>query len=309
MGRPINLEFQEVPECSACGQTGCASAERAAAYGQIITYVCCTNCGLVRMNPRPTGAGMDRFYSHFYMSPDGRDVAANCEKQRSFARFLVYVLATNVRLDRIVRILDVGCGFGATLETIRAAVERYHSEVALFGIEPSEDARRIAQETAGVELIGRHAQDLAGCNVKFDLIILSHVLEHMTDPVDVLKLLATKLSPDGHILLEVPNYYGHQSVDLGHNFLFTPTSLTNVCRAAGVAPVVLYATDHVSEDRPFYLTALLRGSNGAASVPERESVEMVVRERSNALRRWSSARPRMSKVDRVRLAFARLTRF
>ena len=41
---------------------------------------------------------------------------------------------------------------------------------------------------------------------KFDLIILSHSLEHLIDPVKDLKLLSSKLSETGKIIVQIPDY-------------------------------------------------------------------------------------------------------
>jgi len=42
-------------------------------------------------------------------------------------------------------------------------------------------------------------------NIKFDTIIMSHVLEHIADPVFILKKIKRWLAPDGILLVSVPN--------------------------------------------------------------------------------------------------------
>lgn len=53
---------------------------------------------------------------------------------------------------------------------------------------------------------------------KFDTIIMSHVLEHVTNPAEILKLAKTWLSPSGRIIVVVPNadsLHRHLGVKLG----------------------------------------------------------------------------------------------
>src|SRR5262249_4513900 len=61
---------------------------------------------------------------------------------------------------------------------------------------------------------------------RFDVISLSHVLEHLPDPVDYLfKLGVGFLKPGGRIYVEVPNLLAHTSFEPGHLYSFTVDTL------------------------------------------------------------------------------------
>jgi 2-polyprenyl-3-methyl-5-hydroxy-6-metoxy-1,4-benzoquinol methylase len=101
------------------------------------------------------------------------------------------------------RLLDIGCGAG---DNAALAKSRY-SECDVFGITHS---------TAEAELAQRHMvrcwvfdierklpDDLA--NQTFDVLIFSHVLEHLREPAVVLARFSRLLCSGGQVLIAVPN--------------------------------------------------------------------------------------------------------
>ncbi len=94
----------------------------------------------------------------------------------------------------------------------------------------------------------------------FDLVSMAHVLEHIPDPVAYLEKLRTDLlSPEGYLLLEVPNLYAHDCFEVAHLVSFSPNTLRQTVRKAGFE--VLAFKQHGqprSEVIPLYLTLLAR---------------------------------------------------
>ena len=263
----VPIEFEPSPACFVCGGTASETLERYWAMRHVLRYVACTGCGLVRMNPRPKPESLDHFYAHTYLSSGSRDIPKRRAKQEDFARFLVYVLASHVEMASIKRLMDVGCAYGDTIRLIKVAIAAQGGNgVEAFAVEPSEDARKIASPVC--TLIGRTIADIPQNNGRYDVIVLSHVLEHMVDPVGTLELLREQLSESGRIVLEVPNLYAHPSVDIVHNFLFTPISLRNVAARSGLAVDAIYETDHSSTSRPLYITAVLKPHMALPVTPE-----------------------------------------
>jgi SAM-dependent methyltransferase len=99
------------------------------------------------------------------------------------------------------RLLDVGCGSGQLLEVYRTLGWR------VCGIEPSPSACAACREKELHVHQGTvfdapfHAQ-------QFDMILLSHVIEHVLDPVAVLRRVAEFLAPQGRIIVTTPNMRG-----------------------------------------------------------------------------------------------------
>ena len=133
-----------------------------------------------------------------------------------------------------------------------------------------------------VTILGSTVEDLAGYNndATFDLIILSHVLEHFTDPVASLAVIADKMTQDSFLYIEVPNFYGHPSVQYAHNYCFTEASLRNCLAAAQLKPVKV---DLFWQSRifPMHITCLARkDANTALSAQTcRETVDEIARQR------------------------------
>ena len=97
-------------------------------------------------------------------------------------------------------ILDVGCGYGSHL---RLAADR---DWKCFGIEPSAHARGVAQQRHGSRLtIVERAEDLLP--LRFDLIIMFEVIEHLLDPYKLFFTLFGRIAiaPDTLVVISTPN--------------------------------------------------------------------------------------------------------
>lgn len=104
------------------------------------------------------------------------------------------------------RILDVGCGVGNMLELVRRGSEAYF----LVGADIDQHCLDLATARVRIDRtihIG-DVLDLVDPAVeagKFDVIVMSHVLEHVFRPYDTVKALMSLLKPGGHLILAVPN--------------------------------------------------------------------------------------------------------
>jgi SAM-dependent methyltransferase len=104
----------------------------------------------------------------------------------------------NVRKPRI---MDIGCG---RCEFIRAAKEQLGAEVIGLDMDPVcvDFAKRFGSTFQGElsEVFAANANDLIG---SVDLVVSSHTLEHMRDPIDAVEIM--KKITRRHILLALPN--------------------------------------------------------------------------------------------------------
>lgn len=100
------------------------------------------------------------------------------------------------------RVLDVGCGTGATARSLRA-----RGAELLVGVEPMPAAAAAAREVFDALHEGR-IEDVIGSGVltgPFDCILLYDVLEHLVDPAAVLDALRPLAAPGGRVHISVPN--------------------------------------------------------------------------------------------------------
>jgi SAM-dependent methyltransferase len=103
------------------------------------------------------------------------------------------------------RVLDVGCGGGAT----GAELKRRYPGATVTGIEPVAAAAQRAQSRID-RVICANAESLdfaaaALTDSAFDLIVVADVLEHMYDPWRMLERLRALLASGGRILASIPN--------------------------------------------------------------------------------------------------------
>ena len=103
------------------------------------------------------------------------------------------------------RVLELGCGCGANLVELRA---RYPA-CETWGVERHQAAAERARGRPGIDrLIVGDALDPGVTDLEpgsFDLIVLSHVLEHFAEPDEVLERCRLWLRPGGQILVALPN--------------------------------------------------------------------------------------------------------
>jgi 2-polyprenyl-3-methyl-5-hydroxy-6-metoxy-1,4-benzoquinol methylase len=108
--------------------------------------------------------------------------------------------------ERMNRVLEIGCGAGATLKWIRGQ----RSVGYAVGIEMFAEVAKHA-ETIFDELLVGNVETMEFPETGFDVIIALDVLEHLVDPWSVVKRLHGVLAPGGVIIASIPNI-GHYSV-------------------------------------------------------------------------------------------------
>lgn len=106
-------------------------------------------------------------------------------------------------LSGCTRLLDVGCGAGDNARLVKA---RYPG-CRIYGITHSRSEAEIAAKCMEhcwvFDLEDSPPADLS--RQTFDVLVFSHILEHLRDPAALLSRFASLLSEGGQILIAVPN--------------------------------------------------------------------------------------------------------
>ena len=97
------------------------------------------------------------------------------------------------------RMLDLGCGDGTVLWLAREDGWQVH------GVELFPEHATLVRETLGFEVDASDIAAYQGVNEAWDCVVLTHVLEHLPDPVGALKKIRALLKPGGIAVLEFPN--------------------------------------------------------------------------------------------------------
>src|SRR5262245_48225932 len=101
------------------------------------------------------------------------------------------------------RVLEIGCGTGATLAALKKKGARH-----LVGVEINDAAAAEARARGVIDevLVGDAHSHLAGFkDASFDLVVASHVLEHLVDPWATAKEIHRVLAPNGKLIGAIPN--------------------------------------------------------------------------------------------------------
>jgi SAM-dependent methyltransferase len=139
------------------------------------------------------------------------------------------------------RALDVGCGTGGVLATLR-------SRWQVFGTDVSRMALAHAQRRGLVGLAGATAERLPFRRGSFALVSALDVVEHADDDRAVLAEMRAVLADDGALLVSVPAFpalWSAHDEALGHRRRYTPRTLREAIEGAGFSVVRMTYTNAV----------------------------------------------------------------
>lgn len=229
----------------------------------------CPECQLVWLNPKPTPGDVWKLYAQYFthqtLDKAPKKALAGLLKsakasilRSSFGyktegsnRIMGSVLSWIGPLREIAgggvlwveagekgRLLDVGCGNGSFLVQMR----QLGWEVA--GVEPDGEAVSIARERSGLEVFQGCLEEAKYPDGCFDAITMNHVIEHVPDPIGLLKEGCRVLRPGGKLVVLTPNIKSLGRRMFGgawlhwdpprHLFLFSPQALRASAERAGL---------------------------------------------------------------------------
>ncbi len=229
--------------CPLCHADRTSVVAMIADYTVPLTNVICLDCGLVFIHPSPDAKTLRRYYSTEFIQ--SRHQIASVEEARERARrkgsankYSIEGLRDGLSVSS--RVLEIGCSYGFLLQALKEATG-CHVE----GVEPSAVSGAFAREEFGIPLLSGTVEEYLAMPkpAPFDLIIVYHVLEHLADPVSVLKALRDRLAKNGRLYVCVPDVTYLQEppesfFQVPHLMSFSPWTLRRVLANAGMKIVV-----------------------------------------------------------------------
>ena len=235
--------FEAVPTCL-CGesqQIPLASQDR---FGIPVEIVGCPRCGLIRTAKRLAADQLADFYQDDY---HGLHMGVDKPNPRTvlFRRGQGEAVFRSVRpyLQRgEITVAEVGAGAGSVLREFAAAAAAAGSRCQLVGCEYSPAFVEVGR-SLGLDLRLGGIERLADIGQP-DVVILSHVLEHLPDPPADLSRIDSLLRPTSVLYVEVPgilsihekpeyDYTWQAYLTLAHTYHFTLRTLTDLMRRSG----------------------------------------------------------------------------
>lgn len=205
LNKSVANNISSCPACGSAVQKPWLSKEIA---GVKFNLDKCCACGTGYVNPQPSAASLKSFYAcrgHGSKSLTSFDevMASEVEFPNSTVDAQRMVTYAKELLgpcqEGTAKALDIGSGYGFFSQ---AALEQGFQVIA---VNPASAENRIFKQLNGFEPIPLFFEEVDFGTEKFDLVILSQVLEHLLDPFQVLVKVRNLIKPDGVIAIAVPN--------------------------------------------------------------------------------------------------------
>lgn len=174
----------------------------------------CTHCRFVRLDPQPKGEGLAKYYpSKEYYSYSSDDIPGIFGRMRKYLISHLYrptILSKIIELIAKVpamptglkpgKILDIGCGSGDTIAQLKSI------GWDVYGLDIDENAISVAHKRGLKNVsLGGYKEISKYPDNSFDVVRMYHVIEHLDNPTQCLKLIYRKLKPGGEVIIGTPN--------------------------------------------------------------------------------------------------------
>ena len=265
----------------------------------------CEDCGLAFANPGHEAAALESLYDEDGLWGASRqNTAPPSDPSSSSIARLFGAIANDLNVltpPPEAAVLDIGCGDGGLLNGLQRLGWR------TYGIEP---AIKIA--------FRRHVElTEVPARAQFRLIVLRHVLEHLRDPLDMLRRVERALVPGGYVFISVPNLdalpshgdFRYCISDRPHISAFTRTCLVTLLARAGLDSVPPGKESEASRTSTLVFARKVTRTVTPAPRPL-DAAETVFKEfrrgrRSSSFEAWMPVRLRAGVMNERRLAAAR----
>lgn len=210
-------------------------------------------CGLLWLDPKPLAADLIKAYATYHTHGPARSDPGRLwlSAMNSACKQLSHLLELGGALGRQRRelrtmfidrgspgtLLEVGCGSGRFLNRMRKL------GWAVDGVEFDPIAAARIEKKYGIHVEVGSLPELRYAPDQYDVVAMSQVIEHVHDPVELLKESRRVLRPGGRLVLSTPNalsvahrLYGRSWRGLEpprHLHIFSPAALENAARRCG----------------------------------------------------------------------------
>ncbi len=229
-----NVYKYEDVECPVCDKKNKECIGQKDRYGFSYITKICNECGLIYTDPRMNQSSYNEFYNTEYRKLyNAKKTATNdffYSQRRKGERIYKYLNENNLIKNKSSLILEIGCGAGGILDFFK---EKGHK---VKGTDLGQEYITYGVKEHGLDLEIGFLSDIK-LEEKPDIIIYSHVIEHILDLNSELQMIKKSITKDTIVYIEVPGikeiHKNYQSNILkyfqnAHTYHFTLETLTNV---------------------------------------------------------------------------------
>jgi len=230
--------FEQVM-CPVCNENCFEAIAERDRYGLYMPVSICTNCGIIMTNPRMNQESYNRFYEedqkYLYVGEDA-PTSKYFEKLYNRGRVIYDYLGNVMKKHSIKRVFEVGCSSGGVLKYFK------DKGCEVRGCDLNNSYVKYGVEKFGINIVADPLEKVIFDEWIPDLVIYSHTLEHILDPVIHLSCLKKSISKSTLVYIELPgvknlkNSYNKNFLEYlqnAHVFHYTLTSLKNVMLKTG----------------------------------------------------------------------------
>jgi SAM-dependent methyltransferase len=210
----MNNIIYKLSECPLCASRNLKDVDSSLRNTSEYKPILCNDCSLIFLDKLyfTNQEKLDNFYQSEYLKEyykDGKDnILFNFKNKMPYQEIRKERIGDYLQNDSTV--LEVGCGPGYFLESIRKNVAK------VVGVEKNNEERNFVKNHLKISCYKNYTT----INEKYDVIVLNQVLEHIYSPSLFLRKLASNLNETGVIVIEVPSAT-NPLVALYNNFSFT----------------------------------------------------------------------------------------
>jgi len=172
-------------------------------YGIPCIILLCKKCGLIRVKERLDDKSTEKFYNNEYRGIYvGKELASKdfFKDQKIRGDKFRKLIEENVGLQSVKDVFEIGCGSGGILSSFAKEGTR------VSGCDFGEKYLKFGQNK-GLDLYDGEIDPQKTPKNSQDLIIISHVLEHITNPINFINEILEYLKDEKYLLVEVPGIF------------------------------------------------------------------------------------------------------
>lgn len=124
---------------------------------------------------------------------------------RLFAKLINLWVSQRTPRQKQIRVLDAGCGDGINMSVLKDIFANQNIEVEIVGSDYNGVRLERAAAHDSFPVVQADLRKTPFKNEEFDVILCSHVLEHIPEDVSALLELKRILAPSGLMIIAVPN--------------------------------------------------------------------------------------------------------